>query len=445
MYSKKESVESLETKHPNDIAEKLAELEPKDRLLAFYNLPKNVKIEVFSYLNSTLQRNIIKALGEQDTKELLNRMAPDDRTDFFLDLPDELIKETINLLDERQRGVALKLLGYPENSVARLMTPYYIRVKTDWTVSRVLDHIKRHGKIAETLNMIYVVDNNHVLLDDIPIGNILMADPNSLVADLCDYNFEALTSTMSQEAGAQVFKKYDLSALPVVTKAGVLVGIVTSDDIIDVLTEEMTEDIQKFGGVGALDTSYSTISLFELYKKRAGWLVVLFIGEMLTASAMGYFEHQLEKAIILALFIPLIISSGGNTGSQATTLIVRALALQEIKLKDWTKILRREIAMGLMLGLTLAIIGFFRVELWQWLGWFNYGIHTIRVAFTVAFSLIGVALWGTVSGAMIPFVLKLLKLDPATSSAPFVATLVDVTGLVIYFLVAMVVLSGTLL
>ncbi|QRN41207.1 MAG: magnesium transporter [Neisseriaceae bacterium] len=431
--------------HPNDIAEKLVELDQKDRLFNFYCLPKELKVEVFSYLNSVLQREIIEALGTEETKEILNMMAPDDRTEFFLDLPDELIKETINLLGKKQRDVALKLLGYPENSVARIMTPFYIRVKEGWTVERVFDHIKRYGKIVETLNIVYVVDDNSVLLDDIPIGKFLMAEPGTLVSELCDYSFKALPTTMLQELGAQEFKKYDRSALPVITDTGVLVGIVTSDDIIDVITEEMTEDAQKYGAVEALETPYVNISLFNLYKKRAGWLIILFIGETITANAMGYFQHQLERAIVLALFIPLIISSGGNTGSQASTLIIRALALEEITLKDWLFVLRRETIMGLMLGLTLAIIGFLRIETWQHLGWFDYGEYFGLLGLTVAVALIGVALWGTIVGAMIPFILKSFRLDPATASAPFVATLVDVTGLVIYFLVAMVILSNSLL
>lgn len=437
--------EKLIAMHPSDIVEGLMQLSPQERLYHFFNLPKDLKIEVFSYLEPHEQQMVLQSLGTEETKALLNAMAPDDRTEFFLELPDALIKETINLLDEKQRKVAVQLMGYPEDSVARLMTPYYIRVKKDWTVARVFEHIKRYGKVAETLNMIYVVDDHHVLLDDIPIGHFLMADPQTKVEEICDYSFKALVTTMPQEVAAQAFNKYDMAALPVVTKAGVLVGIVTIDDIMDVITQETTEDIQKLGGMEALETPYATVSLLELYRKRAGWLVMLFIGEMLTASAMGFFQHQLEQALVLALFIPLIISSGGNTGSQASTLITRALALREVHLKDWLWVLGREIMMGLMLGATLAVLGFFRVRIWQSLGWQNYGIHYDLVALVVAIALIGVALWGTVSGAMIPFLLKSLKLDPATSSAPLVATLVDVTGLVIYFLVAVAVLSGTLL
>ncbi len=437
--------EELASFHPSDIAERLSELGDIDRLYNFYNLPKELKVKVFSYLNSQVQRSLIEALGDTETREIVNAMAPDDRTEFFLDLPDELIKEMMNLLGEKKRKEALKLLGYPEDSVARLMTPYYIRVRKDWTVQHVLDHIKRYGKVAETLNIIYVVDEEHILLDDIPIGRILMASPQTLVADLCDYHFEALETNMSQEQGARLFEKYDRSALPVITSAGVLVGIVTADDMIDVITEEGTEDIQRLGGVDALDMPYASSSLFELYRKRAIWLVVLFLGETLTASAMSYFEKELSQAIVLALFIPLIISSGGNTGSQASTLVVRSLGLGEIKLRDWGRVFGREVAMGVMLGLTLAVVGFFRVQIWQLLGWYDYGNHIVLLSITVALALIGVTLWGTLSGAMVPFALKAFRLDPATASAPFVATLVDVTGLIIYFLVATIVLKGTLL
>ncbi|MDR3272821.1 MAG: magnesium transporter [Flavobacteriaceae bacterium] len=429
-----------ENLHPNDIAEKLTELNEKDRILTFFLLPSEQKTEVFTYLDPKIQQDLLHGLGKKDITDLLNEMAPDDRTEFFVDLPDDLIKNTINLLDESERKVALHLLGYPEDSVGRLMTPNYIQAKKNCTVGQAFAHIKKFGRKAETLNYIYVVDKNDKLLDDIRIGNLLLADDDMLIEELCDYNFIALRSTMNQEEAIPMFEKYDRSALPVVSETGVLVGIVTADDVLDIVQERDTEDIQKFGGLEALDIPYRDTPLLTLFKKRAGWLIILFLGEMLTASAMGYFEKEIERALVLTLFIPLIISSGGNSGSQAATLIIRAMALKEIGLRDWWYVMKKEIFSGLLLGVTLGVIGFIRIFIWQSFHFYNYGEHWTLVGLTVSLSLIGIVLWGTLSGSMIPFVLRLFKLDPATSSAPFVATMVDVTGLIIYFSIALLIL-----
>jgi magnesium transporter len=325
------------------------------------------------------------------------------------------------------------------------MTPYYVQVKKDWTVSQVLEHIRKVGKKVETLNIVYVVDDEHKLIDDIRIGKFLMSSPDTRVEELMGKKFVSLLDTMDKEEAVQVFREYDRSALPVVTENGVLVGIVTADDILDVAEAEATEDIQKFGGLEALDLPYVETPVLTLVKKRAGWLIILFISEMMTASAMAHFEEEIAKAVVLALFIPLIIASGGNSGSQAATLIIRAMALQELTLRDWWYVMRREIISGLILGTILGSIGFLRILLWQELGFFNYGEHWFLISLTIFFSLIAIVLWGTLSGSMIPFALRRLGLDPATSSAPFVATLVDVTGIVIYFTIAAFILSGTLL
>ncbi|WP_407481900.1 magnesium transporter [Elizabethkingia meningoseptica] len=431
--------------NPADVAEKLSELHADERLLEFLKVPKEYKADVFAHLDPSFQEETIRSIGSNDVADILNAMTPDDRTQLLEDFPDELIKYSINLLNPSERSVALKLLGYKSNSIARLMTPYYIQVKKEWTVKHCFEHIKKVGKKAETMNFVYVVDDHNRLIDDMIIGTLLLADENQKVSELIDNHFVAITTTTTKEDAIHYFEKYDRAALPIITEGGVLVGIVTIDDIIDEIEQQTTEDIQKFGGLEALDLPYTQTSWTEMIKKRATWLIILFISEMLTASAMGYFDHEIQKAVVLALFVPLIISSGGNSGSQAATLIIRAMALQEITLKDWWYVMRKEIISGLCLGSILGVIGFIRIYIWQHLGLFDYGIHWLYVALSVSLSLVLIVLWGTLSGSMIPFVLKKLKLDPATSSAPFVATLVDVTGLIIYFTVAGLLLTGKLL
>ncbi len=437
--------EELLDLHPSDIALRVSELEGNEQTIAFLLLPVRLKAETFAYFDNPTQKEILTRLGKEDLATVLNNLAPDDRTRIFEDFPDVLIKEAINLLNSQQRKVAVNLLGYPEDSVGRLMTPYYIQVKKDWTVTQTLQHIKKNGKKAETLNFIYVVDDDARLIDDIQIGALLMADTDARIESLMDERFISLHSMLKREKAIDVFKQYDRSALPVIAESGVLVGIVTVDDMLDVIEQEDTEDIQKIGGMEALDLPYVATPLWTMVRKRAGWLVVLFIGEMMTATAMGYFQDEIARAVVLALFVPLIISSGGNSGSQAATLIIRSMALREIELKDWWYVMRKELFSGLLLGGILGFIGFIRILIWQKSGFYNYGEHWLPVAFTVSFSLIGIVLWGTLSGSMIPFLLRRFGLDPATSSAPFVATLVDVTGLVIYFSIAALLLQGKLL
>ena len=431
--------------NPADIAETLSELHADERLLAFLKVPKEYKAEVFSHLDPDFQEETIRSIASEDVAEILNAMTPDDRTALFEDFPDELIKSSINLLNPQERRIALKLLGYNSNSIARLMTPYYIQIRKEWTVKKCLQQIKKVGKKMETMNHLYVVDERNKLIDDIALGSLLLAEEDTLISEITDNHFVAITTTTSKEDAVQYFEKYDRTAIPIVTESGVLVGIVTIDDILDQIEAQNTEDIQKFGGLDALDLPYIQTSWIEMIKKRATWLVILFFSEMLTASAMGYFEHEIEKAVVLALFVPLIISSGGNSGSQAATLIIRAMALQEITLKDWWYVMRKEIVSGICLGGILGAIGFIRIMIWQKTGLFNYAEYWVYVALSISLSLVLIVLWGTLSGSMIPFVLKRLKLDPATSSAPFVATLVDVTGLIIYFTIAGFFLSGKML
>jgi magnesium transporter len=360
------------------------------------------------------------------------------------ELPGPVVQRLLNLLSAEELKIAISLLGYPEESIGRLMTPEYVAVRPGWTVARALEHIRRHGHDSETLNVIYVVDASWRLIDDLRLQEIILAQPDTRIEELMDEHFVALRATDDQETAVQVFRALDREALPVADARGVLVGIVTIDDVLDVAEEEATEDIQMLGGSEALDAPYMSTPFGELVKKRARWLIILFLGEMLTATAMGYFEKEIARAIVLSLFIPLIISSGGNSGSQAAALIIRALAIGELRLRDWFRVIQRELFSGLVLGSILGTIGIIRVSVWQYL-FHTYGPHWLLIALTVGFSLVGVVLWGTVSGAMLPFIMQRLGADPATSSTPFVATLVDVTGLIIYFTVAALLLSGTLL
>ncbi len=436
--------EILQT-HPGDLADRIAELPEEEQLISFLTLPGKVKGNLFSYLSWDLKELILTSLGTNEIAKILETMTPDDRTSVFEDFPDTMVKDAVNLLPTEERRIALQLIGYEEDSVGRLMTPHYVQVHPEWSVKKTLEHIKKNGQKAETLNYIYVVDAEQRLINDIRIGVILMAEEDQLISELVLDTFIALRTTQHHEDAIEDFQKYDRGALPVITDSGTLVGIVTADDILDQVEKRDTEDIQKFGGVEALDMPYMSTDIFTMIKKRAGWLVVLFLGEMLTASAMSYYDEEIGKAVVLALFVPLVISSGGNSGSQAATLIIRALAIQEIKLRDWWYVMRREILSGFILGAILAVVGMSRIILWQQAGLYDYGEYWFWIALTVGVSLVFIVLWGTLTGSMIPLVLKKLKMDPATSSAPFVATLVDVTGLIIYFTIAALLLSGKLL
>lgn len=429
---------------PADIAELLAELSEKERVIIFRLLSNELAADTFEYMDLDTQMELLKSMGREEVTEILNEMDPDDRTALFEDLPSAAAKQLIQLLSPEERKVAVTLLGYPENSVGRLMTPDYIAVKPSFTIQETLNFIRQYGKNKETLNIIYVLDDKGKLIDDVKIKDFLLAPLDDTVSELMDENFVALHVFDDQETAVEAFKKYDRIALPVVDRAGTLIGIVTVDDVFDIAEEEATEDIQKLAAVQALEESYSTISLWAMFKKRGSWLALLFVGEMLTASAMAMFENEISKAVVLALFVPLIISSGGNSGSQAATLVIRALSLGEITLKDWLHVFKRELIIGICLGAILSIIGFLRITIWQATSSI-YGEYWFLIGITVSFSLIGVVVWGTISGSMLPFILKKLKLDPATSSAPLVATMVDVVGLIIYFSIALIVLKGTLL
>jgi magnesium transporter len=429
---------------PADVAEIINDLPEQDRAVVFRLLPHAQAADVFEYLEPDAQEALLKALGTADAARILNEMAPDDRTALLEELPGNVVAQLLQLLSPEEKQVTQTLLGYPEDSVGRLMTPDFIKVGPKWTIKQVLDHIRANGRDSETLNVIYVTDDQGRLIDDVRIREFLLRPLDTIVDDIHDSSYLALHPTDPARDALDAFKKYDRNTLPVIDREEKLLGIVTIDDMLDVQEEEVTEDIHKLGGTEALDEPYMDAPLLELVRKRAIWLVVLFLGELLTATAMAYFEHEIAKAVVLALFVPLIISSGGNSGSQASTLIIRAMALGEVTIRDWWVVMKKEIFSGLMLGGILAVIGFLRITIWSHFT-DAYGPHHVLIGITVGCTLLGVVLWGTLSGSMLPLILKRLGLDPATSSAPFVATLVDVTGLVIYFGMAAVLLKGTVL
>jgi magnesium transporter len=430
---------------PADVAEVILDMPEDEQVIIFRVLPNALAADVFEYLDVEAQQQLLRAMAHEQVVGILNEMSPDDRTALLEEMPSAAARQLIKLLTPEERRIAQALLGYPEDSIGRLMTPDFIAVHDDWTVKEVLDHVREFGHDSETLNVIYVVDDRGKLIDDLRMREFLLRPLEAKVSDFRDRTFVALKVNDSQEEALTAFRKYDRVALPVVDSNDVLVGIVTSDDMLDVAEEEATEDIQKLGGMEALDEPYTTVPLLRMVKKRATWLIILFLGEMLTATAMQGYNGEIEKAAILAMFLPLIISSGGNSGSQATTLVIRAMALGELGLRDWWHVVRKELLSGISLGLILGCIGFLRIALWQSLHIFDYGPYHWLVAFTVGIALIGVVLWGCLAGSMLPFLLRRCGLDPATSSAPFVATLVDVTGLLIYFNVALFILRGTLL
>lgn len=401
-------------------------------------------VNVFRILDFPTQERIFKKLSATKVREIINEMPPDDRTSFFGELKGDVVKHLIIMLPPQERKEALSLLGYPEDSVGRLMTPDYITVKEHWSIVRILDHIRRYGNASETIDVLYVIDNTGLLIDDIRIRDILLADPETKVGDLIDNRFIALNANDPQEEAVTVFRMNNRVALPVVDDQGIMLGIVTIDDILWVANEEYTEDMQRFGGTEALDEPYLDVSILHLVKKRAGWLIVLFFGQLLTATVIEHFEAQLASAIVLFALMPLIMSSGGNSGSQASTLIIQAMALGEVTLADWWRVMRREVISGLLLGLILGALGFLRIASWE-LFTQQYGEYWVPIGLVVSFSLVGVVLWGSLIGSMLPFVLRRLGADPASSSAPFVSTLVDVTGLIIYFSFATLILAGLLL
>lgn len=431
--------------HPSKVAQLFESLPFENALKAFLAFEEENQVNVFAYLDTTLQKDLLENFSANKASSILSNLSSDDRMMFLSSLKNWEQTRYINLLNQHQKEQTHNLLGYPKDSVARIMNTNAVTIQEDKSVAEAINYLRQNYSDNETADVIFVVDVQNKLIDDVPIRRLIFNEPDRKIGDLLDHFCPSLTIQENQESAVSMFKEYDRVTLPVVNNQNTLLGVVTIDDILDVAERENTKDIQKIGGVEELDYPYVRTPFWDLIKKRAGWLIVLFLGEMLTASAMGHFEAEIAKAVVLALFVPLIISSGGNSGSQAATLIIRAMALKEISLKDWWYVARREFFSGLTLGLVLGTIGFIRIALWQNMGIFDYGQHWVLVGWTIFFSLIGIVLWGTLSGSLIPIFLKKLNLDPATSSAPFVATLVDVTGLVIYFSIASIILKGAIL
>ena len=425
--------------HASDIAEIFVDLTPDDEAVLLRLLPRALAAEVFEYLPHDDQEKMLHALGSEQVAQILNDLAPDDRTALLEELPAAATQKLLNLLSPAERKVATELLGYPKNSIGRRMRPEYVAIQQNWTVAEVFAHLRREESKREVMNQLYVTDRKGRLVDFVPLRNVVVAAPQTSVLELLQNQQIFLRATEDQETAITVFKKYDVTILPVVDSQGVLLGVVTVDDILDVAEKAATEDIQKLGGVAALEASYLKTGVFEMVKKRAPWLAVLFIGEMFTSVAMQNYGGEIQEVVVLAFFVPLILSSGGNSGSQATSLIIRAMALNDVLLRDWWKVLRRELATGFLLGCILASVGMARVFLWQFLhlaGPNGYGANYGMLSLTIGISLVCVVLWGSLVGAMLPMFLRLIRLDPAVCSAPFVATLVDVTGIVIFFNVA---------
>jgi magnesium transporter len=416
------------------VAEVLEALPAKYMAIAFRLLPRQKAADVFTLLPEDQQQMLLEEMTHEQLAQLFDEMPPDDRAQVFEEMPGQVAAKVLALMRPEERRKTQIILGYPHESIGRIMTPDYLTLRPDWTVQQAMEHIRLHGRDAETINTLYVVNELGILIDDIRLRQLILADPQAKIESLMDNHVISLTASHDREEAVRVMNRYDFPVLPVIDSGGVLVGIVTFDDVADVAQ--------------ALEEPYISAPIWEIIRKRGLWLSVLFVGELLTASAMGYYEDEIRRAVVLALFLPLIISSGGNSGSQAATLVIRAMAVGEVRLRDWWRVLRREIICGVVLGSWLGFIGLFRVHAWIWAGWMSAEDvrgHPHLLAWTVFAAVTGVVLWGTLVGSMLPIILRRLKLDPATISAPFVATLVDVTGLVIYFSTAMLLLQTTLL
>lgn len=428
-----------------DVAEMLEDIEPHVAVAIFRLLVKQKAADVFSYLSANKGQELLNIFTTQQLSDVMNNLEPDDRVALLEELPGHLTLRVLSSLKPADREQVQKLLGYPEESVGRLMTTRFVRVKEDWTVEKSLSHIRIYGQQVETLNVIYVVDENGKLIDDLRLTQLILAEPTAKISEIRDHTFEALSALDDQEEAVRILSKYDRVALPVVDSDGILVGIVTADDVIDVAEEEATEDMHLMAGMHALDDDYSETSLLEMVRKRIGWLILLFLGQMLTVTALASFEDALAAAAVLAFFVPMIISSGGNSGSQAATLIIRALSTDDIEIGEWKRVFRRELLSGILLGVIIGIIGSIVITFWLLLRGETLSLQTVMQAVTVGASLLGVVVFGNLSGAMLPFIMSRLGLDPAVTSAPLVATLVDVTGILIYFSLAALLLKGVVL
>ncbi len=412
---------------PPDIAELLQEVDEKQLVLVFRLIPKEKIADVFSELEPSVQEFILNHFADEEIKELLAELDPDDRTSLFEELPGTFTQKLINFLSEKERKEALKLLGFPEDSVGRLMTPDYVAVRPNWSIQKSFDHIKKYGKDAETIDMIYVVDHNWKLLDDIPIRRFILYEPDDLVKNIMDNFFVSIEANEDQERAYELIKKYNLTVLPVVDKDGTLMGIVTIDDILDINEEEITEDFQKASAISPTEENYFFSSAKALYKKRIGWLLILLITDFLSSSIIAHFENAIQTIIALAFFIPVLIDSGGNIAAQSSTLVIRALATGELTIRNWLHVMKKELIIGLMIGITLGLILYVRGFFWR-------GGPTVGLV--VGLSMVGITIWSNLLGSLLPIVLTKFKLDPAVISSPLLTTVVDSTGLLIYFWLA---------
>ena len=417
-------------------------LSAEERFEGFLALDRDSSDDFFLGLPAHDQAVMLRTMPQSERRLWFHLLPPDDAADVIQEFPEEERSATLAMIDETFRREIQGLLAYAEDAAGGVMSPRFARLRPDMTVDEAIHYIRKQAREhLETLNYLYVLDAEQRLLGVVSFRDLFREAGSKILRDVMQMDVVSVLDTMDQEAVARIFSQYGWNAIPVVDGDGRMKGIVTADDIVEVVQIEATEDIQKLGGMEALDTPYMRATMLDMIKKRAGWLSALFLGEMLTASAMGHYEDQIAHAVVLALFVPLIISSGGNSGSQATTLIIRAMALGEIGLRDWWRIMRREVLAGLSLGVILATIGLLRILVWQW-AFGTYGVHYGQVATSVAVSLVGVVTWGTVMGSMLPIIIRRLGFDPASASAPFVATLVDVSGLIIYFTVARVIMQG---
>ncbi len=441
---RKESVSEADL-HLEDLQETWRILDPEDRVEAFLDLPRAEAEDFFLELSARDEYELVTTMPAAQRRSWMRLLPPDDAADVIQEADEHEREELLALLDEQTRREVQALLAYAEDDAGGLMNPRYARVRPDVTVDEAVSYLRKQAReVLENVYYVYVIDTDQKLLGVVSFRDLFSAVPTRTIRDIMSTDMVVAEEDMDQEALGRLFAQQNLQAIPVVDAEGRMKGIVTVDDIVDVIQEEATEDIQKIGGTEALDAPYLQVGWLEMLKKRVVWLAVLFVGESFTAAAMGRFEDEIAKAVVLSLFIPLIISSGGNSGSQASTLVIRAMALGEVTLVDWWRVVHRELVQGLSMGCVLAVIGFFRVVAWQ-MAFHAYGEHYIRVAATVGISVIGVVTFGTLTGSMLPFMLRRIGLDPASASAPFVATLVDVTGIVIYFTIASLLLRGVLL
>lgn len=420
---------------PVELAEILSDFDPSEQAIFLRLLPTETSADVFEFLDIDVQEKLVEALSREELEELINEMDADDRTAVLEDLPDNVSDRLLDLLNPTERKIQEDMFAYPEGSIGRIMIPEFVKIQANWSVSQVLQDLREHPEVKESVHQLYVTDETGKLVGHLRLRNLVTSALENTVNDLLDRQVIYLNARDEQEVAVGVFQKYDRTVLPVVDENEILVGVVTVDDIMDVAEEEVTEDIQKMGGMQALEAPYQSIPLLEMFRKRAGWLVILFFGQLFTVWVMKTMEAELDKMIFLVSFLPLIISSGGNTGSQTSTLIIRALAIHEVELKDVWRVLMREFVTALLLGIILASIACTIIYLFQ----SDVASSTLNLAFTVGFSLLGVVVLGGLIGAVFPFGLSRLGFDPAVCSTPFVTTLIDVGGLVIYLQIARIV------